>query len=182
MNTTTNEPEIYTGTPQSATPTSITLAKNASDHDGAYTEHVLRIIEGTGRGEQQPIKSYDGKTKIATLHGTWTAIPDTTSIYTIIGPEPTGLIELINLIVDQDLKTQFESLKEIHELTFSDALEIGMKETIHRVQSPEEIQRRIDEIEAILFNLLKELDRAMEANGTSVKSESDFRWDRDGRI
>ena len=182
MNTTNNKSELYTGTPQSATPTSITLAKDTSFLNGAYTEHVLRIIEGAGRGEQHTIKSYDGRTKIATLHGTWIAIPDTTSVYAIISPEPHGSKMLINLNINPDIKTEFESLKEIHGMTFSGALEIGMKEVIHKVQSPQEIQRRIDETEVILFNLLKELDRVMEANGTSVKSGSDFRWDRDGKI
>lgn len=144
MNTPNNKPKLYTGIPQSATLTSIILDTNASDCDGMYIGHALRIIEGAGLGEQHTIKAYNGKTKIATLHGTWTTIPDTTSVYAIISPEPTGLIELINLIVDQDLKTQFESLKEIHEMSFSDALEIGMKEVIHRVRSSEEIQRRIN--------------------------------------
>ena len=181
MNTTTNELKIYTDIPQNATPTSITLAKAASDHDGEYTMYTIKIIKGAGLGEQQTIKSYDGRSKIATLHGTWTAIPDTTSVYAIMGPEPTGLIELINLIVDQDIKTQFESLKEIHELTFSDALEIGMKIAIKSIQSTDEVRRKIYEKKTELQDLYTELYFIKEAQ-RHPQDDTDFRWDRDGKI
>ena len=181
MNTTNNEQGTHTGTLQNATSATITLDKDASDHDGAYTEHVLKITEGAGRGEQQTIKAYDGKTKIAALYSTWTTIPDTTSVYAITNPEPTGLIELINLIVDQDLKTQFESLKNIHELTFSDALEIGMKIAIKSTQSTDEVRRKINEKKTELQDLCTELYFIKEAQ-RHPEDETDFRWDRDGRI
>ena len=181
MNTTNNEPELYTGTPQSATPTSIILDTNASDCDGMYTGHALRIIEGAGLGEQQTIKSYDGRTKIAALHGTWITIPDTTSVYAITSPEPTGLIELINLIVDQDLKTQFESLKEIHGQTFSDALEVGMKTAIKSTQSTDEVRRKINEKKTELQDLYTELYFIKETQ-RHPQDDTDFRWDRDGGV
>ena len=181
MNTTNNEQDTHTGTPQSATPTSIVLNKNASNLDGAYTGFVLRIIEGAGLGEYQTIKSYDGRTKIATLHGTWITVPDTTSVYTIIGPEPTGLIELINLIVDQNLKTEFESLKEIHGMTFSDALEIGMKMAIKSTQSTDEVRCKINEKKTELQDLYTELYFIKEAQ-RHPPDDTDFRWDQDGKI
>ena len=176
MNTTNNEPEIHTGTPQNATPTSITLAKDASDIDGVYTMHALRIIEGAGLGEQQQIKAYEGRTKIATLHGTWTVTPDTTSVYAIIGPEPTGLIELINLIVDQDLKDQFESLKDVHGMNFSDALEIGMKIAIKSTQSTDEVRRKINEKKIELQDLYTELYFIKETQ-RHPQDDTDFRFD-----
>lgn len=111
MNTTNNKPETHTDTPQSATPTSIILGTNASDCDGAYIGQALRIIEGAGRGEQQLIKSYDGKTKIATLHGTWITTPDVTSVYAMVIPVFTGLREFetsIDVATDQNLKAEFE--------------------------------------------------------------------------
>ena len=181
MNTTNNELKIYTDIPQNATPTSITLAKAASDHDGEYTMYTIKIIKGAGLGEQQTIKSYDGRSKIATLHGTWTAVPDTTSVYVIINPEPAGLKMLINLKVDPDLKVEFESLKEIHGITFSDALEIGMKIAIKSTQSTDEVRRKINEKKTELRDLYDELYYIKETQ-RHPQDETDFRWDQDGRI
>ena len=87
---------------------------------------------------------------------------------------------LITLKVDSDLKTEFESLKEIHEMTFSDALEIGMKEVIRKVRSPEDIRRRINRKQDEIFCLYSQLNRAIDTQSKS--EETDFRWDRDGRI
>lgn len=181
MNTTTNELKTYTGTPQSATRHTITLTEDASDINGEHTMHIIRIIEGAGRGETQIIKSYYGKSKMATLYGTWITIPDTTSVYVIINPEPAESSVPITLKVDPDLKVEFESLKEIHELTFSDALGIGMKEVIRKVRSPEEIQRRINRKQDEIFGLYSQLDRATKAQKQS-EDDTDFRWDRDGTI
>ena len=87
----------------------------------------------------------------------------------------------ITLKVDPDLKTQFESIKEIHELTFSDALEIGMKVVIHKAQSPEDILRRIDKKKNEICNLRNELRHAKNMQNQS-EADTDFRWDRDGKI
>jgi uncharacterized protein Veg len=180
MNTTNNEPELYAGTPQSATSTSMTLAKDASDIDGAYIMHALRIIEGAGRGEQQTIKSYDGRTKIAALHGTWITVPDATSVYAIINPEPQWSKMLINLNINQDIQTEFESLKEIHGMVFSDALEIGMKIAIKSTQSTDEVRRKINEKKIELQDLYTELYFIKEAQ-RHPHDDTDFRWDRDGK-
>ena len=175
MNTTNNELKIYTGTPQSVTPTSIILDTNASDCDGMYTGHALRIIEGTGIGEQQTIKSYNGRTRVATLHGAWIIIPDATSVYAIINPEPRELKMLINLNINPDLKAEFESLKKIHELTFSDALEIGMNTAIKSTQSTDEIRRKINEVKTELQDLYTELYFIKEAQ-RHPQDDTDFRW------
>ena len=176
MNTTTNEPETYTGTPQSATPTSITLSEGASDNDGEYTMCTINIIKGTGRGEHHIIKAYDGRTKIATLYGTWITIPDTTSVYVIINPEPAESSVPITLKVDPDLKVEFESLKEIHGMTFSDALEIGMKIAIKRTQSTDEVRRKINEKKTELQDLYTKLYFITEAQ-RHPHDDTDFRWD-----
>lgn len=91
MNTTNNELKTYTGTPQSATLHTITLTEDASNINGEHIMHIIKIIEGAGCGEQQTIKSYNGKTKVATLYGAWTIIPDETSVYAIIN---TGLTKM----------------------------------------------------------------------------------------
>ena len=181
MNTTTNELKTYTGTPQSATRHTITLTEDASDQDGAYTEHVLKHIKGTGIGEQQTIKSYNGRTRVATLHGAWITIPDSTSVYVIINPEPAESSASITLKVDSDIKTQFESLKEFHGMTFSDALEIGMKMAIKSTQSTDEVRRKINEKKTELQDLYTELYFIKEAL-RHPQDDTDFRWDRDGMI
>ena len=181
MNTTPNELKIYTGTPQSATLHTITLTEDASDINGEHTMHIIRIIEGAGRGETQIIKSYYGKSKMATLYGTWNTIPDPTSIYVIINPEPSESIASVTLKVDPDLKDQFESLKEIHGQTFSDALEIGMKIAIKSTQSTDEARRKINEKKTELRDLYTELYFIKEAQ-RHPQDDTDFRWDRDGRI
>ena len=89
---------------------------------------------------------------------------------------------LVDLKVNPDLKTEFESLKEIHGMTFSDALEIGMKEIINKVQSPQEIHHRIDELELEIRKLNAAYGCALGAQAESEKNKTDFRWDRDGKI
>jgi antitoxin component of RelBE/YafQ-DinJ toxin-antitoxin module len=82
----------------------------------------------------------------------------------------------INIKVDPDLQTEFESLKEIHGLTFTDALEAGMKETIRKVRYPEETKRKIDEMENKLSNLYDELCHAEDVLWKAGNDKSDFRW------
>jgi hypothetical protein len=178
MNTPNNELRIYTDKPQSATSATITLAKEASNVDGAYTLYIIRIIEGTGRGEQQTIKSYDGKTKIAALYGAWITTPDITSVYVIIKPEPRELKMLVNLNINPDIKTQFKQLKDIHEITFSDALEVGMKMPIKSTQSTNDVRRKINEKKTELQNLYTELYFIKETQ-RHPQDDTDFRWDSD---
>ena len=87
----------------------------------------------------------------------------------------------ITLKVDPDLKDQFESLKEIHRMTFSDALEIGMKMAIKSTQSTDEVRRKINAKKTELQDLYTELYFIKEAQ-RHPEDETDFRWDRDGRI
>jgi hypothetical protein len=54
-------------------------ATNASD----YVGKTIRIIAGTGSGQSATISAYDSSTRVATITGTWTTNPDTTSVYTI---------------------------------------------------------------------------------------------------
>lgn len=63
--------------------TTIKLSISSSDTNDYYKDIFLKIIEGTGNGQIRKIMEYDGATKIATIKGSWTAIPDTTSNYSI---------------------------------------------------------------------------------------------------
>ena len=88
---------------------------------------------------------------------------------------------LITPKVDPDLKTEFESLSEIHGLSCSDALEIGMKTAIKSTQSTDKVRREINEKKIELQDLYTELYFIKEAQ-RHPQDDTDFRWDRDGRI
>lgn len=71
---------------------SITLAASAPAQDGYYNGKLLKITSGTGAGQAQVIKDYDGSTKVATFYLPWTTVnqlswvpPDNTSVYEIGG-------------------------------------------------------------------------------------------------
>lgn len=74
---------IETGTVQTATLDSITLAASASSEDGYYEGMFIKITGGTGSGQIRQIDDYDGTTKIAKVKNNWDTIPDNTSIYKI---------------------------------------------------------------------------------------------------
>lgn len=64
---------------------------------------------------------------------------------------------MVGIEVDENLKVEFESLKEIHEMTFSDALEIGIKISIKSTQSTDEVRRKINDKKTELQDLYAEL-------------------------
>ena len=71
---------------QGATANKITLDSSASAVDDYYNNLFIGIVGGDGYGELFLITDYDGTTKTATIGGTWTTTPTTTtSIYTISG-------------------------------------------------------------------------------------------------
>ena len=88
---------------------------------------------------------------------------------------------ILSIEVDENSKVEFESLKEIHEMTFSDALEIGMKIAIKSTQSTDEVRRKINEKKTELQDLHTELYFIKEAQ-KQPDDDTDFGWDRDGQI
>ena len=75
--------QVNSGMVAKATTTTVTLAPDASDVDGAYTEMLIMITAGTGTGQVRTITSYTGATRTAGLSALWTVMPDTTSGYTV---------------------------------------------------------------------------------------------------
>jgi len=74
-----------TGTAQSATTNTLTLAADASATNDYYQYWQVLITAGTGSGQDHlRVTSYDGTTKIATLSGDWITTPDSTSVYKLI--------------------------------------------------------------------------------------------------
>lgn len=71
-----------TGTATAGAATTITLAAGASAVDDYYNGMVIEILTGTGSGQFNIIKDYDGTSKVATVT-TWGVNPDNTSQYKI---------------------------------------------------------------------------------------------------
>ena len=76
--------EITTGTAQTATNDTITLASGKSSVDDTYNNYIIKITSGTGAGQTRKITDYNGTTKVATIDSAWTTNPDSTSDYSIV--------------------------------------------------------------------------------------------------
>jgi hypothetical protein len=72
------------GTATAGTSSSITLDSFASTTDGAYIGQTITITAGPGAGESKVITAYNGTTKVATISGTWTVTPTSSSVYSIV--------------------------------------------------------------------------------------------------
>ena len=79
--------EHYTGNASSAGASTITLnlmADGANNCTNAQlTGEPIKIVTGTGVGQEATITAYDPATRIATITPSWSTVPDTTSRYTI---------------------------------------------------------------------------------------------------
>lgn len=66
---------------QSATASTVTFGAEASDVDDAYSteEHLVMITAGPGHREWYRISDYVGATRIATIDGSWTEQPTSSS-------------------------------------------------------------------------------------------------------
>jgi hypothetical protein len=77
--------EHNSGRVSSATSNTVTLAIAATGASNlaSYVGSIIYIINGTGTGQNAIIQSYNSLTRVATITGTWTTVPDTTSFYSI---------------------------------------------------------------------------------------------------
>jgi hypothetical protein len=80
---------VNEGLLQGATSTTATLNTLASSIDNAYVGQAIFIRSGTGDDQRRFVVSYNGTTKVATVHKAWGTIPDTTSGYVML-PTATG--------------------------------------------------------------------------------------------
>ncbi len=71
------------GTAQSGSVNTIALATNASQNPDDYINMQIEIIGGTGRGQTNIIRDYDGANYRATVEKAWDTVPDHTSIYSV---------------------------------------------------------------------------------------------------
>jgi hypothetical protein len=75
---------VNEGLAQAGTSTTITLNTLASSIDDVYIGQAVFIRSGTGEDQVGLIDSYDGTTKIATMHDPWAITPDSTSGYVLL--------------------------------------------------------------------------------------------------
>lgn len=73
----------HTGTAQSGTSSTITLATGANATNGFYNGMSVYILSGTGAGQVRTISNYTGSTKIASVSVNWSINPDGTSVYVV---------------------------------------------------------------------------------------------------
>ena len=74
---------IESGTAQSGTSNTITLAATSDSLTNFYTEMQVTIVSGTGVGQTKTITAYNGTTKVASLDSSWSTLIDGTSVYEI---------------------------------------------------------------------------------------------------
>lgn len=72
------------GTAQTGTVNTITLASAASSTNGTYDPSLVRITGGTGAGQARLILDYVGATRVAVVDRDWRVNPDNTSTYEIM--------------------------------------------------------------------------------------------------
>ena len=67
----------------SATANTIVGPSYLSSANGAYVGVVISILRGTSAGDFRVVTAYDGSSKTITVNQTWTATPDTTSVFNL---------------------------------------------------------------------------------------------------
>ena len=87
---------LHSGTAQSGTSTTITLAAGADGGDGIYNRNLIIIIGGTGAGQTRTIADYNNTTKVCVIDRNWRINPDATSEYQILADDTP-------LVVDQGI-------------------------------------------------------------------------------
>jgi hypothetical protein len=75
---------VNEGLAQAGTSNTITLNSLASDQDDVYIGQAVFIRSGTGEDQTGLVQSYNGTTKVATMHEAWAITPDSTSAYVML--------------------------------------------------------------------------------------------------
>lgn len=82
---------IRSNTAQAGGAATITLDASASGDADFYKSALVYLTGGTGAGQYGIVQSYDGTTKVATVHANWKTAPDNTSTFAIV---PRGLADV----------------------------------------------------------------------------------------
>jgi hypothetical protein len=84
-------PSTNEGLVRAASSNTVQLNTNAASVDDSYIGQTVYIVSGTGDDQSRMIIDYNGTTRTATIDGTWTTTPDTTSAYILL---PTAAVML----------------------------------------------------------------------------------------
>lgn len=88
---------IHTATAEDGDTDSITFAEDPTDGDldirpNAYAGYTVRLLDGTGAGQERIVSSYDAATRAATVRPDWDTTPDDTTVYEVL-PQYSRLIK-----------------------------------------------------------------------------------------
>ena len=93
----------------SATSTTITLRQDVIDSTNYadFNSAPIFIAQGTGAGQVRTISSYNPATRVATISGTWSTTPDSSSFYSIgrMKTDPAGSVTGIFTVPAQTFRT-----------------------------------------------------------------------------
>ncbi|MBW4488802.1 MAG: patatin-like phospholipase family protein [Trichocoleus desertorum ATA4-8-CV12] len=73
------------GTAKGGTSQTMTLAASPWEDADDYYKMQIEIVAGHGKGQKGSIERYDLATRTATLAKPWSVVPDTTSVYQLMG-------------------------------------------------------------------------------------------------
>lgn len=74
-------------TAQTGSSNTIRLDASASATNDFYNGNIVLIVSGTGAAQVRTISDYDGTSKDATVHKTWSTVPDATSVFLLLPGE-----------------------------------------------------------------------------------------------
>lgn len=88
---------IHTADAAAGSDSTITFAETPTDgtldiRPNAYAGYMVRLLDGTGAGQERIVSSYDSSTRVATVRPNWTTAPDDTTVYEVL-PQYSRLIK-----------------------------------------------------------------------------------------
>ena len=84
---------VNEGLVQGGTSNTVTLNALASNIDNVYLFQTIFLRSGEGEDQIGIVIAYDGATKVATIDGAWSVIPDTTTAYAMLPMHTNPLVE-----------------------------------------------------------------------------------------
>lgn len=109
---------------------SIVLDTNAHPTTSIYNGYKIKILKGTGVGQERTINSYNGTTKTAVVSSAFSPQPDTTSVYRIYND--VWKVGTIDSVFNTDLRSHkfdfvngLEALQQVRDKYLDNADEVG---------------------------------------------------------
>lgn len=131
-------PYLCYGTAAAGGSTTITLANPTASQIGTlsvedqfYTNSYIRIVSGTGAGQERRITGYVGSTKVATVARAWGTNPDNTSVFEIMPCLKHPLDKAIMWRTAMMMKAS--DADRVHRLTAEEEFQAVMREVLMKV-------------------------------------------------